>query len=78
MENNNKIHENIDNKINNGKLENPKFDEQSYEVNISNTENEIAEEKKANNAKIEELKRELTSEGNLIPINDFIINEKER
>ncbi len=78
MENNNKIHENIDNKINNGKLENPEFDEQSYEENISNTENEIAEEKKANNAKIEELKRELTSEGNLIPINDFIINEKER
>ena len=78
MENNNKIHENIDNKINNGKLENPEFDEQSYEENISNTENEIAEEKKANNAKIEELKKELTSEGNLIPINDFIINEKER
>ena len=77
MENNNKIHENIENENNNWDIGKSEFDEQSYKENISNTENEIAKDKKAKEIEIGALKRKLSSESNLIPINDFINNKKE-
>ena len=77
MENNNRVYENsLDQIKNNEWSEKLEFNEQSYKEDISSIENKIAEDKKANNTKIEELKNKFLSEGNLIQINDFIMQEK--
>lgn len=77
MEDNNRIHEDSIDQINNKWSEKLEFNEQSHKRDILNIENKIAEDKKADETKIEELKSRLSTEENSIPINDFIIQEKE-